>query len=170
MVLFCTLLFKKKSFGLKNILRPVSVMLLPFSVKQEAAKTYLLLQDRPDSRGTCFDLPPPQKKKPSSGTMIKTKPQWFIRQVWELFPVDIWKLSVPVPSTMLLPITTSIGIFWFKPYGGKPGNSDILRLEGNSVITCVFALNAVCTVNTAEKWSVKIWPVLFPSHDNEVAF
>lgn len=32
---------------------------------------YLLLQDRPGSRGTCFDLPP---SNPGSGIMIKTQP------------------------------------------------------------------------------------------------
>lgn len=82
---------------------------------------------------------PPPPPKPSSDIMIKTKAQWFTREVWELFPVNIWKLSVPVPSTMLLPIIASIGMSWFKPYGIYPEGSDTVRLEGNSVLTCVFA-------------------------------
>lgn len=107
---FWVLLFKEASFW-----GPTSVVLFPFSVRQEPAKAYLLLQDRPGSGGTICWPPPP---RPSSGIMIKTKPQLFIRAVWELFfPENIWKLSVLVPSTLLLPIITSIGMSWFKPYG-----------------------------------------------------
>lgn len=102
------LFYWNPSFGLFSVCDFVKVFGAiiydtPFILgRAKAAKaSYLLLQDRAGSRGKCFWHPP------SSGIMIKTKPHWFIREVWKLFPVDIWKLSVPqsctkTPSTPLI--------------------------------------------------------------------
>lgn len=59
----------------------------PFPIRPEAADTYLLLKDRPASIGFALTFP-----QPSSGTVLKTIPQLFIREVWELFffyPVNL---------------------------------------------------------------------------------
>lgn len=63
---------------------PASVVLLPFSVTQETRSSQGLSSVTRQSRQQrpCSDLLPP---KPGSSTIIKTKPQLFIRGVWELF-------------------------------------------------------------------------------------
>lgn len=76
-----TLVFKKKKSFLEG--HPLWYCFLSqLHKRQKATRAYLLLQDRADSRGTMLWPPPP---KLSSGIMIKTKPQLFIREVWEPF-------------------------------------------------------------------------------------
>lgn len=95
---------------------PTFVVAFPLSDERQPVLIFRYKTDQATEK-PCFDLPPNQfwhsDKDKAPIIYLGSLGVFFY---FFINPLNFWKLLELVPSTRLLPVTTSIGMFWFKPY------------------------------------------------------